>query len=877
MGRELYQTSPVFKQALDECAAAFAACQDRDLLDILFSGEAINETRYAQPAIFSLETALSRLWRSWGVEPVAALGHSLGEYAAAHAAGVLGLQDAIRLVAERGRLAQELAGDGAMAAVFARHDVVAAEIARGPAGLEIVAWNGPEHIVVAGPTPAVETAMANLRMAGVESKRLRVSYAAHSSLVTPMLPEFAKVLETVAFKSPRFTLVSNVSGEVAGADEMSRAEYWTRQIREPVRFMQAMETLAAIGVTHFIEVGPHPVLLGMGAHCLPGADPAWLPSLRRDQSDWRELLESLQRLYVDGAAVDWTAFDRGYPRRRVSLPTYPFRRRRHWMDIVGQRTEPGIVWKDLAEAIDRQSLQAPLDLNASSYPQKWRALALVTNAHIIAFFRAAGLFLKASEKRTTDEILAAAGVDPSYRDLIGRWLSRLVAAGALRDDDGRYVSDRPLPLPALEQAWRNAETALADNQPLLAYLKHCGDLLDDVLTGRVSPLETLFPGGAFELAEDLYQRSATMRYINELAAAAIQAVSTLASGRALRILEVGAGTGGTTAALAPRVSPQRVEYLFTDVSDLFLERAKQKFASYPFMKFGRFDLDHEIIPQGYAPASFEVIVSANAVHATTDLRAALRRLRELLAPGGLLILVESTTHLDWFDMSTGLIEGWRHFLDDLRVDNPLLSPGAWVSALAEAGFVDSGAWPRAGTAADHLGLHVLVARVPGALAPAALTGQSASEIRPTESAQAAPQHDARREIVAAAPSERPDLLRAFIREKVMKVLRLSQDEPPAGNARLMDLGFDSLMAVQLRNELGNGLGLDRPLPATLMFDRPTIESLSTYLGAILFPEERTTEAAVAAGSSPPSIDPSAIAEMSDAEVEALLLDRLGRA
>ena len=265
MGRALYETCLVFKQALDECATGFAAHLDRALLDVMFSDEAINETRYAQPAIFSLQTALTRLWRSWGVEPVAALGHSLGEYAAAHASGVLSLADAIRLVAERGRLTQELGDGGAMAAVLARHDVVEAEVARSEGALEIAAWNGPENVVIAGPVAAVETAIARLRAAGIEAKRLRVSYAAHSRLVTPALPAFSRILETATFKSPRFTLVSNVSGKVAGADEMSRSEYWTAQIREPVRFTQAMETLAGLGVTHFVEIGPHPVLLGMGA------------------------------------------------------------------------------------------------------------------------------------------------------------------------------------------------------------------------------------------------------------------------------------------------------------------------------------------------------------------------------------------------------------------------------------------------------------------------------------------------------------------------------------------------------------------------------------------------------------------------------------
>ena len=328
MGRVLYETSPVFRHALDECANGIAAYLDHNLLDVLFSDVGINETKYAQPAIFSLEVGLARLWRSWGIEPAAAFGHSLGEYAAAHAAGILSLPDALRLVAERGRLTQELACGGAMAAVLASHDVVAAEVARSGGALEIAAWNGPEHVVISGPVSVIETTMAHLQADGVETKRLRVSYAAHSGLVSPVLPAYAKVLKTAAFGSPRLTLVSNVSGQIAGPNEMSRPEYWTTQMREPVRFAQAIETLAAQGVTHFIEIGPNPVLLGMGAQCIPGSGPAWLPSLRRDRSDWSDLLESLQRLYVDGASVDWAAFDRGYSRisdcgAHLSVPPAP--------------------------------------------------------------------------------------------------------------------------------------------------------------------------------------------------------------------------------------------------------------------------------------------------------------------------------------------------------------------------------------------------------------------------------------------------------------------------------------------------------------------------------------------------------------------------
>ena len=199
---------------------------------------------------------------------------------------------------------------------------------------------------------------------------------------------------------------------------MSRAEYWTRQIREPVRFVQAMETLAAQGVTHFVEVGPHPVLLGMGAHCLPGASPAWLPSLRR-------------RSQATGA-ICWKV-SRGcmlMARRRtgrlsiVAIRASAFRCRLTrsggavigWTSSAGGPSQ-GSKWADLTNALDRQSLQAPLDLNAASYPEKWQALSRVTTAHAVAFFRDAGLFLTAGEKRTSEEILEVSRRSAIHTDI----------------------------------------------------------------------------------------------------------------------------------------------------------------------------------------------------------------------------------------------------------------------------------------------------------------------------------------------------------------------------------------------------------------------------------------------------------------------------
>jgi len=886
MGRDLYDSAPVFRAAMDACDAAarpHLAHLNRGLLDVIFtpagSGSPINETVWAQPVNFAIEVSLAALWRSWGIEPVALLGHSLGEYAAACVSGLLSLEDGIKLVIARGRLTHELPADGAMAAVFATEAVVREELARGPSSLTIAAYNGPEHLVISGPRNAVDAATQRLESAGVRVKLLRVPHAAHSALIDPVLPAYRGVLETVRFHEPRIALVSNVTGAPAGPAEIGRVDYWLTHMREPVRFAQALQGLLAQGITHFIEVGPHPVLLGMGAECAGGAVVDWLPSLHRERADWTDLLASLQRLYVAGADVNWAAFDAPYRRRRVALPTYPFRAKRHWMDVVGDSPAPVVDaaqrWSRVSAALSRQAERGPLDLNAASYPAKWDCLARVTSAHAAHTLREAGLFGQAGESHTFDGLMQRSGIGASYRHLVSRWLDSLVAGGVLRRAGETFIADQALAEPPLAELWAEAERLFTDNQPLLAYVRHCGALVAPVLLGRESPLETLFPGGSFELAENLYERSATMRYINGLAAAAFETLAaTVPAGRALRVLEVGAGTGGTSSAVLAAVPAERAQYQFTDVSDVFLDRARERFAAYPFVRFGRFDMDADPQAQGHAPGSVDAIVSANAVHASKDLRAVLKRLRDLLAPGGMLVLVESTTHLPWFDMTTGLIEGWQHFADDLRGDNPLLPPARWIEALREAGFDEAGAWPPAGSPAEALGQHVIVARVPGEAVGAAVSADAALDAAPQRAAAAAPAELAqafRQRLQDAMAGERTELMRDFVRERVVRVLRLDAAEAPGRADRLMDIGFDSLMAVQLRNQLGSGLGLDKPLPATLMFDHPTIDALAVHLLDRVMPKA-AVEKSVPAAASTASVE--AVAAMSDAEIEALLMSRL---
>lgn len=343
MGQELYQSSPAFRQTVDECAALLQPHLPAPLLEVLFATDAadsrLHQTVFTQPALFVLEYALARLWQSWGIQPALLLGHSIGEVVAACLAGVLSLPDALQLIAARGRLMQALPPQGAMAVLFATEESVSQMLAATAGQVAIAAVNGPENVVISGQQAAVAAAAAQVAAAGKRTELLQVSHAFHSPLMEPMLAEFGQLASRLTFHPPRLRLVANVSGTLAGS-EIASAAYWQQHVRQPVRFAAGMQTLAAHGCRIFVEVGPKPTLLGMARHCLPQTTAAWLPSLHPKQPAWQTLLHSLGSLYVQGVAVDWAAFHAGYEQAKVSLPTYPFQRQRYWLGTTLPTTRP---------------------------------------------------------------------------------------------------------------------------------------------------------------------------------------------------------------------------------------------------------------------------------------------------------------------------------------------------------------------------------------------------------------------------------------------------------------------------------------------------------------------------------------------------------
>ncbi|MBU4272306.1 MAG: type I polyketide synthase [Planctomycetes bacterium] len=393
MGRELYDTQPVFRKTIEQCGAILEKHLDRPLLSLL-NGPAddapLEKAAYSQPALFALEYALTQLWKSCGVEPAALVGHGLGEYVAACLAGVFSLEDALELAAARGRLIETLPSDGRMTAVLA-DPVRVAELLQPYANeVWVAALNGPRQTVVSGRAKAVESLAARLAGEGIRTRPLPGKRALYCPLMEPIADEYRRLCEKVTFQKfhkPRIRLISGLSGRTAD-DEIASADYWRRHLGGPIRFAEGVAALDKQDYRVFVEIGPRPMLSGLGRRSMQQWAGLWLPSLKPGQSDRRVLLTSATRLFARGVNVDWAGVDRGLSRRKVVLPTYPFQRKRYWVEPMA------VIKQELKGEVRLLAIDAVRLVDVETIDQCYREIAAVLDkseeSHVLLDFGRVG-------------------------------------------------------------------------------------------------------------------------------------------------------------------------------------------------------------------------------------------------------------------------------------------------------------------------------------------------------------------------------------------------------------------------------------------------------------------------------------------------------
>ena len=505
MGKELYETYPTYRESLDRICELFDQELEQPLKEILFGSapkakELLDNTAYAQAALFATEVALYDLLKSQGLSPDLLCGHSIGEISAAHISGVLSLQDATKLVAARGRLMAALPAGGAMVAIEATESEVSEAISGKEAELSIAAINGPSAVVISGKEEAAEQIASAFQAQGKKTKRLAVSHAFHSPLMEPMLEDFAELAQSLAYQEPQIPILSNTSGELLSAEQATDPAYWVAHVREPVRFADAIESLAEQGTTTYLELGPDPVLTAMAQQCLGEETKAtFAPTLREGRGEDQSLGGAIATAQVSGVALDWDAFFKGSAPKQVPLPTYPFQRQRYWLNTsigAGDVSAAGIGDADhplLGAAVevasgDGEELLLTGRLSLASHP--WLADHAVAGAVLLPGTAFLELALRAAEQvdaKTVAELTLQAPLVLAEQGAV----QLQVAVGAPSEQGQRELSIHSRPEGQEEELGQSSE-----------WTENASGLLSAEAIASPEPLEQWPPEGAEPIALD---------------------------------------------------------------------------------------------------------------------------------------------------------------------------------------------------------------------------------------------------------------------------------------------------------------------------------------------------------------------------------------
>ncbi|ACB75252.1 type I polyketide synthase [Opitutus terrae] len=755
----LYATEPVIRREIDRGAEWLRPHLGFNLRELLASSDAaaaarLRQTAVAQPVLFLADYALAQLWRSWGIEPAALVGHSLGEYVAACVAGVFSFEDALGLVAARGALMQAQPPGGMLAVGLGEEPAAAVAAAH---GLVIAAVNAGNACVLSGPLAAIEETARELAARDIAATRLETSHAFHSPMMEPVLAPLAAKVRAVERHAPRIPVASNVTGRWLTAEEARDPEYWARQVRAPVRFADNVTLVRERPGRILLEVGPGRALASMAQRV--AKDTRVLTSLRtaaQSVDDLAHLLTTAGRLWEAGVEMDWTKFFAGQVRRRVVLPTYPFQRQRYWIEppkpatstprdtVVTAEAAPAsepthaMLASGLSELLAAETRAASRAdcVEAPTYASFARALETWCG-EVLYHYVTAGRTIAAGERESAAALRQRHRVLPAFTKAFDSFLHALAADGYLRHEGDDVVWLRAsATVPSVARGREALLARFAEFRGIVRLVDHCTAHYAAALSGEIQAITVLYPDGSSELLEstarDAVRHTNKDVYIETLKAAIDQRLAA-AGGRRVRILEVGVGDGLLAGRIAPGLQGRNVEYVATDLSRAFVAKAERAAvaAGLDFVRFGVLDISCDPVAQGFAAGAFDLVICLDVVHATPRLAETLGHLRTLLAPGGWLGVIEKVRAERWVDLVWGLAEGWWYFADaDLRQHGPLLPAERWEALLRRGGFADVAVLPQTAQARATSDYALLLAEAPRA--PRAAGADPAGQTRAAE-------------------------------------------------------------------------------------------------------------------------------------------------
>ena len=580
----------------------------------------------------------------------------------------------------------------------------------------------PRNVVISGGINTITQITELLSKEKITWQKLRVSHAFHSPLMEPILNRFEGIAKNIEYASPTIPIISNLTGAWIDKDHPIDHGYLKDQIRDPVNFERGILTLAESGYTHYLEIGARPTLLPMAKRCYPkehAKNIQWLSSMNPNANNWAILNESICRLYRTGFSIDWNEYYCYLNYCKVPLPTYSFDRERYWIDIDQNKNQqktisPSNTWNVVVKKALRESETSFQRQGLKDFDQFLNVLNETSFQFQYQAFQSLGIFEKAKSSVEVNSLFDRFGILSRHRQLIQRWLTTFQNEGLIRLNNGfmeitgkRIHNDNENGKDIL------LKFGLPKNmQVFFDYVNQFGKVLPEILTGKYNPLEILFPKGSFSMSEKMYQKSALGCYFNGILSAMVKAIlANQTQNSKVRILEIGAGTGSTSSYLLPLCSAASTEYVFTDLGDLFLQRAKKRFADFPFIEYQHLNIENPPQKQGFDCFSFDIIIAANVLHATKDLCQTLSHIRSLVVPHGTLMIWEVTEHPQWFDTTISLIEGWNRYENDrLRNNHPLLTVGQWKDALEANGFESIHRIPDEKSDSNLLGQHIIAAK-----------------------------------------------------------------------------------------------------------------------------------------------------------------------